>query len=200
MLHRLAADAQRRGELERAIALSEEGLEISRRRHDRKDEAIGLGNLGRVAWIQGNVDQAIELLTRSTELAGEVGFLWWQAGTLLELGELTVESGRLEEAEQWLRQGIELSQRLDDRLHLVYGLALLARLAAEQGSLERAGRLWGAIEAEERRGAIGQWENDREEYERAVLAHAGPELERGREAGGRLSLDEAVEAALFPGS
>ena len=200
MLHRLATDAYRLGDLERAIALSEEGLEISRRRHDRKDEAIGLGNLGRVAWIQGNVDQAIELLTGATELAGEVGFLWWQAGTLLELGELTVESGRLEEAEQWLRQGIELSHHLDDRLHLVYGLALCARLAAEQGNLERAGRLWGAIEAEERRGAIGQWEDEREEYERVVLAHGGPELERGREAGRQLSLDEAVETALSPGS
>ena len=42
MLHRLAVDAQRRGELDRAIALSEEAREISRRQRDRKGEALGL--------------------------------------------------------------------------------------------------------------------------------------------------------------
>ena len=80
----------------------------------------------------------------------------------------------------------------------MYGLALLAAVAAEAGEKERAGLCWGAIEAEERRGAIGQWENEREQYERKVFAHADAELEagRGREAGRQLSLEDAVERAL----
>jgi hypothetical protein len=56
--------------------------------------------------------------------------------------------------------------------------------------------LWGAIEAEEQRGAIGQWENEREQFERMVFAHADADLERGREAGRLLSLEDAVERAL----
>jgi predicted ATPase/class 3 adenylate cyclase len=196
MLHRLAADAQRRGDLDRAIALAEEGLEINRRQRNRKEEAIGLGTLGGVAWKRGDGDEAIELLTRSAELAGETGFTWWEAATLLELGEIALETGRLSDAEPWLLKGVMLTHHLGDRLHLVYGLALLAQLAAQQGRLERAGRLWGALEAEERQGRIGQWESERGVYEQAVLAHAGPELEHGRAAGRLLSLGEAVEQAL----
>jgi predicted ATPase/class 3 adenylate cyclase len=196
MLHRLAANAQHGGDLDRAVALSNEALEISRRLGDRKGEAIGLGTLGNVAARKGDTDRAIELLTRSEELAGETGFLWWQAGNLLHLGEIAVESGRPMDAERWLRKGLLLTHHLGDRQQLVYGLALLARLAAEQGSAERAGRLWGAVEAEEQRGVIGQWENERDDYARKALARGGRELERGREAGRRLSLDEAVEIAL----
>ena len=70
------------------------------------------------------------------------------------------------------------------------------RLEAERGNAERAGELWGAVEAEEQRGAIGHWENEREQHERMVLAHADAELEAGREAGRLLSLEDAVELAL----
>ena len=75
---------------------------------------------------------------------------------------------------------------------------MLAALEAERGNAERAGELWGAVEAEEQRGAIGQWENEREQYERMVFAHADAELEAGREAGRLLSLEDAVERALSP--
>ena len=64
---------------------------------------------------------------------------------------------------------------------------------------ERAGQLWGAVEAEEQRGAIGHWENEREQHERRVLAHADPTLEAGREAGRLLSLEDAVSLALSRG-
>ena len=87
---------------------------------------------------------------------------------------------------------------LRDRQLLVYGLAMLAALEAERGNAERAGELWGAVEAEEQRGAIGHWENEREQHERRVLAHADPKLEAGREAGRLLSLEDAVSLALSP--
>jgi hypothetical protein len=38
----------------------------------------------------------------------------------------------------------------------VFLVALLTRLVAETGRLERAGLLWGAVEAEEQRGKVGQ--------------------------------------------
>ena len=60
----------------------------------------------------------------------------------------------------------------------------------------RAGRLWGAIEAQEARGSLGIWEQQRDELVAPVLAVSGAEFERGRVAGSRLTLDEAVEYAL----
>ena len=59
-----------------------------------------------------------------------------------------------------------------------------------------SGRLWGAIEAEEARGPVGQWEAERDSYSQVILAHAGPEFERGRQDGVRLSLNEVVDDAL----
>ena len=81
-------------------------------------------------------------------------------------------------------------------MEAVYLLALLARIAAQDGRLERAGVFWGAIEAEEARGMIGQWEAEREAYAAPVLAHAGPEFERGREEGRRLSFEDGIARAL----
>ena len=77
----------------------------------------------------------------------------------------------------------------------LFSLALLAQLEAEAGRAERAGRLWGAIEAEESRGPVGHWDNDRDEVASAVVI-ASPEFEHGRSSGQSLSLDEAVEYAL----
>jgi hypothetical protein len=57
--------------------------------------------------------------------------------------------------------------------------------------------LWGATEAEERRGGlVGQWEAERREYEERARTGSGPEFERGRIEGLATSLDEAVEYGL----
>ena len=77
----------------------------------------------------------------------------------------------------------------------VYALALLARLAGAAGQAERAGRLWGAIEAEEARGPVGYWEGDRERIASTVVI-SSTEFESARSAGRSLSLDEAVAYAL----
>ena len=74
-------------------------------------------------------------------------------------------------------------------------LATLARIARSAGDLERAGLLWGALEAEERR-APATWALDREAWEALVSADAGPEFERARRTGSVLNLDEAVALAL----
>jgi predicted ATPase/class 3 adenylate cyclase len=196
IIHRLAIDAVRVGDLDRGRALTEEARVLAR--GARKDEALALITLGSIAYKEGDVDKAIELMEQGGEIAGEVGFTWFQGGRLLDLAEIGVETGRLEDAERWLRDGLAILLPLRDRLLLVWGLAMLAALEAGKGRTERAGELWGAVEAEEQRGRIGQWEDERESFERQVLAHAGPEFERGLELGRKLSLEEAVERALRP--
>jgi hypothetical protein len=43
---------------------------------------------------------------------------------------------------------------------------------------------------------MGAWAKERERLGAPVLAHTGPEFERGRTEGGLLELAEAVELAL----
>jgi predicted ATPase len=199
LLHRLAIEASRVGDDERALQLSNETLQASRRLGDRKGEALALSNLGLVAAKGGDPDRAIELFRGSALVAKEVGFYWWETGALLDLADVAFGAGRLDEADEALRAGLRIGQRVGDRQHLAYALGLFAHLAFARGQLERAGLLWGGIEAEEQRGPIGQWEDDRHEIADVILARPDPDFERGRAEGRKLSLDETVDYALSPG-
>jgi hypothetical protein len=181
-----------------ARALCEESLELARRHGSRKGEAIALGTLGDAEWRTGNRELALELVKTSVAIVAsrEARFVWWQVAMLYLLCEWSIELGRPREAEGFGREALELAQGIADRMHAVYLVALLARIAAEDGRLERAGLLWGVIEAEEQRATVGQWESERETYAEPVLARVGPEFERGREQGRQLAFDEAVARAL----
>jgi len=111
-------------------------------------------------------------------------------------GEYALRLGRHDEAVRRLRESLRIAAEIDDRRGTVWALAYLAATEVEGGRPERAGRTWGAIEVEEQRGRIGQWEAENDEVASLVLAGAGPEFEQGRAEGRRLSLPEAVAAAL----
>jgi predicted ATPase/class 3 adenylate cyclase len=192
VLNRLANSAVVENDYVRARTLAEESLEIHRRFGSRQGETVALGTIASVEWRTGNRELALELAQKSAARAAETGFLWWQVGMLYHLCEWSFESERSHEADGFGREGLELAHRIGDRMHGVYLLALLARAAAEDGRLEHAGFLWGAVEAEEKRGIVGQWEDERELYAAPVLAHADDDFERGRRAGRGLSFDEAV--------
>jgi predicted ATPase/class 3 adenylate cyclase len=197
-LHRLANSAIAEDDYLRARALAEESLEIHRRFGSRKGEAVALGTIADVEWRTGNRELALELAEKSAAMAAETGFLWWHVGMLYCLCEWSLQSERPGEGDRFGRAALELAHRIGDRMHCVYLLALLARGAAEDGRLERAGVMWGAVEAEEERGMVGQWEGEREVYAAPVLAHtdANGDFERGRAEGRGLSLDDAVGIAL----
>jgi predicted ATPase len=196
LLHRLGVGALVGKDLARARQLFEDSLAMCQTRPNAKLEADAVGKLGLVERGEGNRERALELFEKSAALCERVGFTWMQASVVLDLADLSHELGQTAVAEERAREALRLSQQLVDRRSVVYSLALLARFAAASGQAERAGRLWGAIEAEEVRGPLGTWEHDREEYAAAILAHEGPEFARARRAGKGLSLDEAIEYAL----
>jgi hypothetical protein len=87
-----------------------------------------------------------------------------------------------------------MADELGDRMSMVFSAAEVAWVAVLRGDVTTAGRIWGAIEAEEEVAPIGQWPAQRAEYQAAVRGTGGPEFERGREQGRLLSLVEAVGA------
>ena len=76
---------------------------------------------------------------------------------------------------------------------MAYGLAMLAGCAARLGDHERAGRLWGAVEARQQRQPLEIWDRIRERFEPRLQAAAGKAFDQGRAGGLRLTLEEAVE-------
>ena len=110
-----------------------------------------------------------------------------------------IELNRLDKAEPAARRGLELARVIGDRQSSVFGLVLLAYIAARRGDHAHAHLLWGAVEAEADRAPIGQWEPEREDYRITVLLAEGEELERARQRGRGRSLDDAIEEALGAG-
>jgi ATP/maltotriose-dependent transcriptional regulator MalT len=196
LLGRLGYAAFYRGDTARARSLAEEGLAALTAAGDRKVRSVVIGLLGEVEYADGNLEPGLELMEQSATFAREVDFSWWRAGMLGKLADFEFEQGRLDKAQADAGEALALSRDLGDRLRAVRGLARLARIAAERGDSQRAGLLWGAVEGEEARGPVGAWESERERFERPVFARADPALERGREEGRKLALDQAVEQAL----
>ncbi len=196
VLHRLAASAVNLGEPARARGPLEESLAIFRRHGFRKGELQAIGTLGELARAQGDADQAVTLLERSATMAAEEGFTWWEANTRANLADLALAQNQPEEAAARARQTLRLGRRIGDRQLCVYALAYLACAAAESGDARRAGRLWGAVEAEEARRPLGHWEGAREQYAARLLTHVDTHLEQGLREGRELPLQAAIEEAL----
>ena len=196
ILVRLAISAFYRGADERAAELAAEALALSREIEYGPAEAQALGLLGELEVARGSLAAGTEIIEQSAQRSREVGFPWWRARMLRKLAECLMDLGEHDRAAVALREALGIMAEIGDRQMTVFTLARFARLAAESGRTEDAGMVWGAIEAEEERGRMGAWESERERLGAPVLAHAGPEFERGRGAGRTLTLDEVVERLL----
>jgi tetratricopeptide (TPR) repeat protein len=196
LLHRLSVGALVANDLPRARQLLEESLAMCKTWPNPKLEADAVGKLAWVEHGEGNVERALELFEESARLCEQIGFTWIQAAALLDIAELSYDLGRPEVAEARGREGLHLARELVDRSSSINALGLLARFAAEDGDVERAGRLWGAIEAEVARGPVGLWRHEEQRLTEVVLARADESFEAARSDGRSLSLDEAIEYAL----
>ena len=197
LLTRSAESARRRGDLERARALAEEAVQTARRIGDRTRETPALGILGHVEYDEGHHERGIELVEESAKIAAEIGFVWWQGVMLGGLAEYLAETGRGEQARRMLREALRLLHQVGDRQNTLWALAETGKQAADGGRHEDAGRLWGSVEAEEARGALGWWREERVTFEQFFQAYQGdPDFVRGRSEGRGLPLDEGVASAL----
>ena len=196
LLHRLAIQAMRRGDLERARQLVAESEAI----HERTENPWGItqtvGTLGAIERDAGNLDRAHELVAESAELAAEIGFRWWHAGMLVELAMLSLAAGRVDEADSGAREALAMTRELRDYGTQVFGVGILACVAAEHGQVVRAGRLWGAVEVEHVGAPLGGWLRHRADAAARIRRVSGHELDVAVASGRNLSLDEAVELAL----
>ncbi len=195
LLHRLSITATILGDLRRARELVERSDEIHRNADDKWGRAQTTGTLGSISRDEGDERSAMRLFRESAELAQQVGVPWWQGGALAELACVSIDVGLVDEAEEHARASLAISGMLRDRPGRVFGVAILARVAAERGQAERAGRLWAPVEEAEYASPLGGWMRHRPAFEVRMRELAGPDFERGYVDGKMLTLDEAVALA-----
>ena len=91
----------------------------------------------------------------------------------------------------------ELIREQENRHWALYTLTTLARAALERGELERAGTLWGAVEAETARAPHQGWETGgRARYAGPLLDESREEFVTARERAQELELWDAAAIAL----
>jgi len=158
--------APREGALEHARDLVEASDEIHVRKGDGWGRTQTVGTLGAIARDSGDVERAFDLIDQSAAMARDVGVPWWESGMLAELASLFLNVGDLDKAETRARHALAGADQLRDRAGRVFGVGLLATVAAQRAQLERAGCLWGAIEDEDAGAPLGGWRRHRQTVRR----------------------------------
>ena len=189
----LAVSAWRLQDWDRMRELTEHSLELSRGRF-RFIETSNYWLLGQLALLDGDLERAIELTRRGTEMAHDAAWAWWESGQRHELLMLNIRRGDLDEAEREGLVALEMERTQENRLWALYTLAGLAQVALARGDLERAGLLWGAAEKEGE--ALPRWAAERERRGGALVEERRAPFGAARERGHALDLWDAVEIAL----
>ena len=134
------ADLQ--GDIDRAVAAAEEGLNLSARvKIQSSDRASFLRILGSAAYVHGDHEQAAQLYEESLALSREARDERGIASSLLQLGNVSSDLGDHEEAKTFYEEGLALSRKLDDKALLASALISVGAEFLLQGDPERGAML-----------------------------------------------------------
>jgi predicted ATPase/DNA-binding CsgD family transcriptional regulator len=133
--------AWRRGDYERATALGERALVLSRELGDRESSALCLLHLGLIAHRQGDNARAKRLLNESLAFSKEIGDRWLIGQPLAHLGRLAEDEGDLAQAEAWSKQSLALFIEVGDKYFIANALRNLGLVALRAGDYGRTSKL-----------------------------------------------------------
>jgi predicted ATPase/class 3 adenylate cyclase len=134
--------AETQGDYDRAEALHQESLHLSRERGDKPGIARALGNLGVVAFDRGDGDQATALLEESLALAREIGDQLLVATALNDLGIVARVRGDLDRAEPLYQESLALRRQAGSGSEIARTLNNLGTVAIDRGDFDRACELF----------------------------------------------------------
>jgi predicted ATPase/DNA-binding SARP family transcriptional activator len=161
-LGNLGVIAQEQGEYAAARVLFEESLAIRREVGDKTGMAELFSNLGVVARQQGDYAAAQALYEQCLTLSREAGYTWSIALVLSNLGVVAQDRGDYEQARALHRESLILRRDLGEKVGVAGSLACIGAVLTgsarselersphdrqeQRGQLERAARLFGAVD------------------------------------------------------
>jgi predicted ATPase/DNA-binding CsgD family transcriptional regulator len=134
--------ARFQGAYDRARALSEEGLALSRRLGDNESRVWFLISLGAVELHQGDRARAAVLFEESLLISRALGDKGLISMALADLGVVARIEGDLERAEAFLQESLALSRDVQDKWRVALSLHSLGMVAFRRGNYNRAAGLY----------------------------------------------------------
>jgi ATP/maltotriose-dependent transcriptional regulator MalT len=193
--HRIAIAALEQNDVERAIQLAGDALELDRRLDRRHEEAMALNVLSRAAFLQGRPEDGSRLGYESAAVAESVGFTWWRGLSLLAVAEGLIAAGDTEGAAEALAKGAA-SLVAEDRVNLPVVFAVAAALAARRDEPAEAGLLWGVVEASAENEPRPNADQALVEYAPYLDPVSGAAFDEARQRGRSLPVDDAIHHLL----
>lgn len=193
---RIGNCALRQGDVDRAVTLATESLEVARRQRNLEDEGFALYVLAMAAFARGEVEKGKRLVHESAPLTHRGASTWISGTSLVAEAEFLIPAGQLDQAEIDSQAGLERLTSISDRVNTPYAIGALAAIAALRGDAVRAGTLWGALE--------GIADLNPKSTAAAAMSDNAPylkdiqdsEFEHARAQGRTLSREQAIEYAL----
>ena len=194
----LGVTAYRSGDLATARTQLEESLRLFQEQGDVLHESTVLSALQGIVLTQGDQERSRSLHQQSLSLLEQARNRGTLGLFLINTGDLYQQYGEEYMAQTSYREGLSLWQEMhqvEQRLGIVKGLAGLAEIAAAQGKVERAGRLFGAASR-----LLPVTSSYREEMNRRIAAARArldtASFEAGWTAGQAMTEEQAMTEAL----
>jgi class 3 adenylate cyclase/tetratricopeptide (TPR) repeat protein len=172
------------------LPLIERAYEIGRSMKDPFTTAVAQHKIGGAQMTLGRLDEGIPHLEGAAATFREIDARWELASVLADLGEGLRHAGRLTEAEEAHREGLQITRELGERQLVGWHAAELARTLHAQGRKDEAR----AVITEAATYTDLSEEMSAMKF-RAILA-----LDEGDEKGARAILEDAVERIRARGS
>lgn len=190
------------GEVERAVALLEEGLALFRAAPGSPDTIGPLLSLSNIARARGEYDRAQALLEESDAVWHAIGEQTPNHSVLCSRGILAQAWGDLNGADVLFRESLDLVRDFGNSELIATSLFRIGAVAQQQGEHRRAARLFGAARARLDAAGLGATTVFRGYYEpdaadQAALLSDSP-LADEWEVGRAMTVEQAIADALAP--
>jgi non-specific serine/threonine protein kinase len=180
--------------------IQEKTLQAARATGNQWALALALSNVGRVASMSGNLDEAYTRFVEAAALFQQIRDRAMYNGTHSEIGHVYRKQGHYPEALTVYRQTIHAWQELGQYAAVAHELECFAFIAGASGQNERTAKLFGAAEALRQSINSSMTPMERPEYDQAVAQlreQMGEATFKSTwEQGRTLTMETAIQFAL----
>jgi len=141
-LGNIAGAIAQQGDIDRALELWQQSLDIYEQIGDVQGKAATLNNMALQIAQQGKIDRALELWQQSLDIYEQIDDLKGKTDTLHNMALQTAQQGDIDRALELWQQSLDIYERIGNVKGKAVTLHNMAGVIAQEGAIDRALELW----------------------------------------------------------